>query len=648
MLSVNSYAAVNNIAEEDGSPSVYPWKIKVTNGTLTNNGDGTVSLSTGGGGSGDSVQVNSSDTDTIANFVDGDIVWALSDGGAGGPDAITGTFLADSIDDTHINWGSGAGQVDYSDIPSGNIGTTGTITLRQAADNAEMIIYGYDDLAAVGLYAFIHESGAAVIHSETGYYLSLYSGGAGTDIQLQSGGGGGIECFYDTTGNEAFTIYGYDNGAAATKSGGFAIVNADGAFSISNTAGEDIQIDGGNNLRIYDHTYIKGDFANLGASQSNIQLSLRQATTSTKEIAIGYPSDLDYGVIQVRDFGNAWKDLYLQPLGGNVNLSAANLVTTGTLGAGATTVTTINTGSGAMDLGDAAVANGDTNSIPTGDQVYDFVVGGWVASAGVFDFGGATSVEIPNGTSGTTDATGEIYYDTNGDNSTVIDGVIQLYTGAANQYFFGIAGFPSSDNDVMAFDSATNKVTWQAQAGGAGGGATYREITLLPESCVLDDTVPPAISVVESTGTGTPRFRVADFDADADEIIYYTFVMPSDYTASSSPIVDIYWFTNDTTADETCVWGVQLSATTAADADAMTECAMDADIAYVSTDIDTNEANRLIKSSVTLTYATYMDSAAAGDIITIAIRRDADSTGGTDDLTSDARLVAIHLKIPRS
>lgn len=34
--------------------------------------------------------------------------------------------------------------------------------------------------------------------------------------------------------------------------------------------------------------------------------------------------------------------------------------------------TTLNTGSGAMDLGDAAVANGDTDSIPTGDQVYDF------------------------------------------------------------------------------------------------------------------------------------------------------------------------------------------------------------------------------------------------------------------------------------
>lgn len=40
-----------NIREEDGTPSTFPYQLKVTNGTLTDNGDGTVSLSTGGGGS---------------------------------------------------------------------------------------------------------------------------------------------------------------------------------------------------------------------------------------------------------------------------------------------------------------------------------------------------------------------------------------------------------------------------------------------------------------------------------------------------------------------------------------------------------------------------------------------------------------------
>ena len=70
--------------------------------------------------------------------------------------------------------------------------------------------------------------------------------------------------------------------------------------------------------------------------------------------------------------------------------------------AGALTAATINTGSGAMDLGDAAVANGDTNSIPTGDQVYDFVVArvpaGMIA---MFNSACPTGWNIADGTSGT-------------------------------------------------------------------------------------------------------------------------------------------------------------------------------------------------------------------------------------------------------
>ena len=43
-----------NIEETDGSPSVWPYKLKVTTGTLTDNGDGTATLQTGGGGGGGS------------------------------------------------------------------------------------------------------------------------------------------------------------------------------------------------------------------------------------------------------------------------------------------------------------------------------------------------------------------------------------------------------------------------------------------------------------------------------------------------------------------------------------------------------------------------------------------------------------------
>jgi hypothetical protein len=45
------FAAVSNVTEEDGSPSTYPWKLKFSNGSVTDNGDGTASIATSGGGS---------------------------------------------------------------------------------------------------------------------------------------------------------------------------------------------------------------------------------------------------------------------------------------------------------------------------------------------------------------------------------------------------------------------------------------------------------------------------------------------------------------------------------------------------------------------------------------------------------------------
>lgn len=38
------FGAVSNLKEEDGSPDIYPWQLRVQNGSLTDNGDGTASL----------------------------------------------------------------------------------------------------------------------------------------------------------------------------------------------------------------------------------------------------------------------------------------------------------------------------------------------------------------------------------------------------------------------------------------------------------------------------------------------------------------------------------------------------------------------------------------------------------------------------
>jgi hypothetical protein len=85
------------------------------------------------------------------------------------------------------------------------------------------------------------------------------------------------------------------------------------------------------------------------------------------------------------------------------------------------------------------------------------------------DLGGKTSFEIPNGTSGTTDADGETYLDTNGDGGTNFSGpVIQLDAGAGAGYLFPIA-LPlaaSQDNYIPKYDASTKTVSWEADASG--------------------------------------------------------------------------------------------------------------------------------------------------------------------------------------
>lgn len=144
------------------------------------------------------------------------------------------------------------------------------------------------------------------------------------------------------------------------------------------------------------------------------------------------------------------------------------------------------TGSTGMTPGDTLTIAGGTNctSAMSGDtltvNVDDaFLLNTGDVGTGVYDFGGATSLEIPNGTSPTVNVAGQIALDTDGDGTTIKSGVIKVYDGTQTVYAVMANNYPSSDNDVPAYDSATNRVVWQAQSG-AGGGI----------SNVVEDTTP--------------------------------------------------------------------------------------------------------------------------------------------------------------
>lgn len=140
----------------------------------------------------------------------------------------------------------------------------------------------------------------------------------------------------------------------------------------------------------------------------------------------------------------------------------------------------------------------------------------------------------------------------------------------------------------------------------------------------------PACQRLKGSQTNAVHYLVWAFDgAGGLEQVYVTFVMPANYASGGSLI--ILWHINSITAANV-VWQASLSAVTAADADTILEHAFST-AATVTSAVNATEARRVITATITLN----MDSAAAGDVITIRLFRD--SANGSDTSTVDAELV---------
>lgn len=233
LISSPVFAGVNNIEEIDGVPSVYPWKIKVSNGTLTDNGDGSATLAIGGGtpgGSNTQVQFN--------------------DSGAFGGDAglvynkVSDTLFVPIISsDTSLTLNSAQGQ--SLTINSGNSLGAGVPDIAINAGNGGSGAGG----------AFNIQAGAGGTNSSGGAF-SITAGagdgiGTGGPVNITSGAGG------DTANGGDVTITGGAGGATSGNAGNVVInggsvvggVN-DGDISLGTTGNGDITLSPGGNLSI--------------------------------------------------------------------------------------------------------------------------------------------------------------------------------------------------------------------------------------------------------------------------------------------------------------------------------------------------------------------------------------------------------------
>lgn len=161
-------------------------------------------------------------------------------------------------------------------------------------------------------------------------------------------------------------------------------------------------------------------------------------------------------------------------------------------------------------------------------------------------------------------------------------------------------------------------------------------VHLPPGAAILPDGSASNLAAGMSRRQGTEanpkkHFLTLDYAGATNvEHAWWAFRLPADYVSGGT--LKILWMANATSGN--CKWQARVGAITPADADTPLEHAQAA-AATVTTAANATEARRLVESAITLT----MDSAAAGDLIFLALLRD--PTDAADTLTVDAEVIAV-------
>ena len=129
---------------------------------------------------------------------------------------------------------------------------------------------------------------------------------------------------------------------------------------------------------------------------------------------------------------------------------------------------------------------------------------------------------------------------------------------------------------------------------------------------------------------------VLDFDGATDEEAVFTGVMPDHYAGGGLTVKVHVAFTTATsgTANIECM----LERITGLDIDA------DSFATFQDVGVTANATSGIeVVGSITFTSGAAMDSIVIGDLFRLKIRRDADGTNGTDDITTDMELLGIEI-----
>ena len=131
-----------------------------------------------------------------------------------------------------------------------------------------------------------------------------------------------------------------------------------------------------------------------------------------------------------------------------------------------------------------------------------------------------------------------------------------------------------------------------------------------------------------------------DFDGATDEEAVFTGILPRNY-AGGGLTVNTYWALTSATSGS---FRVQ------ADIERMDVSSLDIDADSFTGTFQSaggtapGTSGQFVQVAITFTSGAQMDSLTAGEPFRLKIRRDADGTSGTDDITTDAELLAVEVK----
>jgi len=151
------------------------------------------------------------------------------------------------------------------------------------------------------------------------------------------------------------------------------------------------------------------------------------------------------------------------------------------------------------------------------------------------------------------------------------------------------------------------------------------------------DNEPPA------SAYATLDFRnvhpVLDFDGSADEEAVFSDVLPRHYAGGGLTIYLHVMFTSATTGS--AYWQVAIERCD----DASLDLDADSFAAFQGAAGNPNgTSGKMTLVTITFTNGAQMDSLVAGEVFRLKVRRDADGSAGTDNVTTDAELVAVEVK----